>query len=110
MLHVNIRSLQKHFDSLNELLQELPILPQIIVISETQIKKLPLINISPPNYTFLHTDSTTSAGGIGIYIANDLSFSLIGVNQLGINGCEDIWILLDSTNNNHCSYNLSPSK
>jgi len=46
MLQVNIRSLQKHFDSLNEVLQDLPILLQIIGISETRIKKLPLINIS----------------------------------------------------------------
>jgi len=63
---------------LNELLQELPTLPQIIGISETRIKKSPLINISLLNYTFLHADSTTSAGGVGINIAYDLPFSLIG--------------------------------
>jgi len=43
-----------------------------------ELKKSPLINISLPNYTFLDADSTTSAGGFGISIANDVPFSLIG--------------------------------
>ena len=70
LLHINIRSLHKHFDNFYNLLVELKFLPDVIHLTETRIKLHPLINISLPNYTFFHTDSTTNAGGVGIYVLN----------------------------------------
>jgi len=78
MLNLNISSLQKHFHSLHETLQQLPVLPQIIGISETRIKSQPYLNISTPNYRFLYANSTTQAGGVGSYINNSISFDELG--------------------------------
>ena len=77
MLHFNIRFLQKNFDTFYETLQLLPTLPQIIEISETKINDAPLTNISTPNYTFLHVNSTTRAGGVGLYNLNLVKINLL---------------------------------
>ena len=53
LLHVNIRSLQKNFDPLCELITLLNFTPQIICITETRIKDQPLINVAIPNYSFV---------------------------------------------------------
>ena len=95
MLHFNIRSLQKNFDTFYETLQLLPTLPQIIGISETKINNTPLTNISIPNYTFLHANSSTRAGGVGLYILSSISYNLLGKNQLSSVGCEDLWASLN---------------
>ena len=49
-------------------LVELNFLPDVIRLTETRIRLHPLLNISLPNYTFFHTNSTTNAGGVGIYV------------------------------------------
>ena len=64
LLHINIRSLHKNFDNLYDFLVELNFLPDVICLTETRIKLHPLLNISLPNYTFFHTDSTSNAGGV----------------------------------------------
>ena len=56
-IHLNISSLQSHFDELYDLLLELTYPPSIIFISETCINKEPLININLPGYIFLHSPS-----------------------------------------------------
>ena len=66
-LHVNIRSLQKNFDPLCELITLLNFTPQIICITETRIKDQPLINVAIPNYSFVHANSTSNAGGVAVY-------------------------------------------
>ena len=81
MLHFNIRSLQKNFETFYESLQLLPTLPQIIGISETKINDTPLINIFIPNYMLLHANSTTRAGGVGLYILSSISLTyLVKIN------------------------------
>ena len=54
LIHVNIRSLQKNFDLLSELISLLDFKPHFICITETQINDHPLINVSIPNYSFVH--------------------------------------------------------
>jgi len=57
LLHINMRSINnlKNFDALHEFLTSLSYTPDIICISKTRIKMEPLINISLPNYNFIHT-------------------------------------------------------
>ena len=59
LIHFNIRSLQKNFDSLHEFLSLQQSSPDIICLSETRLKEQPLININIPGYSFIHTDSPT---------------------------------------------------
>ena len=95
MLHFNIRSLQKNFNTFYETLQLLPTLTQIIGIFETKINDSPLTNTSIPNYTFLHANSTTRAGGVGLYIFNSISYNLLGKNKLSSVDCEDLSVSLN---------------
>ena len=69
-------------------------LPQIIGIFETKINDIPLTNISIPNYTFLHANSTSTCG-VSLYILSSISFNLLGKNQLSSVSCENLWVSLN---------------
>ena len=60
-----IRSIYKNFDALNhEFLQSLDYLPDIICLSETKIKNLPMVNLSITGYHSIeHADSQTVLAG-----------------------------------------------
>ena len=65
--------------------------PHIISLSETKIKGKPLTNISLPGYSFLHNNSQTNAGGVGVYIHESLRYDELDCTT-DFAGCEDIWI------------------
>ena len=90
-IHLNILSLQSHFDKLYDLLLQLTHPPSIIFISETRINKEPLISINLLGYTFLHSSSPTVVDGIGAYFSNQLTFAINNLLQLHVQGCEDLW-------------------
>ena len=93
MLHVNIRSLNKNFDDLNhDLLHSFSYSPNIICLSETKLKGLPLTNIHISGYQpIIHANSSTTAGGVGIYITDKFTFCLLESNTLHTS-CEDLWV------------------
>ena len=97
LLHINIRSLHKNFDDLYDFLVELNFLPDVICLTEIRIKLHPLLNISLPNYTFFHTDSTTNAGGVGIYVLNKFQLKK-SITQYNFSKSECLW--LDISENN----------
>ena len=68
LLHLNISSLEKHFDELSSLPLLIKHSFDIIGISETRLNSSSSSNISLPNYSFIHTNSTSRAGGVGLYI------------------------------------------
>ena len=74
LTHLNIRSLHKNFDDLCQFLSQLPVIPHIICLSETKIKDMPLINLSLPGYSFMHVNSPTNAGGVGIYVSDTCNY------------------------------------
>ena len=82
LLHLNMRSLQKNFDYLYRFLSTFPTKPDVICISETKIKDKPLLNISIPGYIFLHVNSFTNAGGVGIYIIDTLQYEEIMLRHI----------------------------
>ena len=69
MIHLNTRSLHKNHDKIEELLNEFETGPEIISISETKLNSRCTSNYIF-GYDFLHNDSTTKAGGAGLYIKN----------------------------------------
>ena len=105
ILHINIRSIYKNFDTLNhEFLQTLDYLPDIICLSETKIKNLLTVNHSLTSYHSIeHANSQTAAGGVGIYISDNYSSKTIEKNTLNCN-CEDIWIQISNFNSNQIFY------
>ena len=77
LFHVNIASLNKHFDDLHELLSRLKFDFDVIGISEHKIGKdgHPLNNISLPGYDeFIFEPTGTTHGGTGFYIKNGLDY------------------------------------
>ena len=93
LLHLNIRSLHKNFDSFYEFLRTLNFTADIICITETRLKDQPLINIDLPNYTFLHENSVSAVGGVavGLYVSTRLSCNLCPVqHQLTTSEC--LWL------------------
>ena len=94
-LHVNIRSLQKIFDLLCELITLLNFTPHIICFTETQIKDHPLINVSIPNYSFVHVNSTSNAGGVDVYLHSSLKYKLYE-QQFSLSNSERMWIKVRS--------------
>ena len=85
---INIRSLNKNFEKLEELLSVLGKMPEIIAISETKLN-LNLKNFLP-RYTFIHNNSQTNAGGVRMFIKDTLSYKTTTEYQLNIMGCEEI--------------------
>ena len=92
ILHLNIASLQKHFDELHELLSLIPHKPNILCITETCIADVPLINISIRGYKLFHRNSATVIGSVAIYIHGSLKFKIIDDYNLDITEAEEIWI------------------
>ena len=76
LLHLNIASLQFHFEDLKVLLEVLNYQFYIIAISETKLQKgiNPLKDINLPNYQYIHTPTETTKGGTLLYISNKLIF------------------------------------
>ena len=96
LLHVNMRSLNKHqnFDALYEFLILLSFSPDVICISETRLRGDSLTNITIPNYNFVHADSITNVGGVAIYISSNYNFELDPELDMKVNVCEELWLNL----------------
>ena len=77
MCHLNIASLNKHFDDLHQTLSSLKIKFDIIGISEHKINSNygPLLNLDIEGYKpFIYNSSPTSHGGTGFYISNKTNY------------------------------------
>jgi hypothetical protein len=74
--HLNISSLQKHFEDLNILLSLINFEISIIGITETRLKKdsPPTHPIIIKNYNFEHTPTESSCGGTLLYLSNKLIY------------------------------------
>ena len=69
MFHMNIASLQAHIGELRTLLTLLDHPFDAICITETRLHEpSPLVNINITGYDFLHTPTTTTCGGAGMYV------------------------------------------
>ena len=86
--------MHKNFDLLYEFIESLNFLPHVICLSETRIKKDPLINnIEQTNYSFVHVNSKSNAGGVAIYIRKNLNYE-ISQNQHVFTNSESLWITI----------------
>lgn len=74
ILHLNIASLQFHFEELKILLELLDYEFDCIAITETKLQKHlnPISSINIPNYHYFHTPTEACKGGSLIYISNKL--------------------------------------
>ena len=96
VLHVNIRSLQKNFDDLYQLICQFKHLPDIICLSETRLKDQVPINVNIHGYNFVNANSPTNAGGVGMYVSSNINYSTTKSFEIDNDGCENIWIKIQN--------------
>ena len=101
LLHLNLRSLQKHHDNLCEFLCALSCQPHIVYLSETRITDKPIINISLPGYSFYHANCSTTAGGVSIYVSNNLHHEETSFYNLSSKVCENLWLVVTCSFSNN---------
>ena len=96
IFHLNISSLQKHIDELRTLLMCTNSTFDVICISETRLhNEVPLSNIQIDGYNFIHTPTLTQCGGSGMYIKNDIEYSILDkLTQSHKDICESIFVEL----------------
>ena len=54
-------------------------------------------NLNIPGYDFVNVNSKTRAGGVGMYVSNDLEFSRRNDLDISDDGIESCWIELART-------------
>ena len=77
LIHLNLRSLQKNIDKLSDYLAGFKNQPEMAAISEIKYREGCINrNIELEGHIFLHSDSRTQAGSVGIYIKSSLHYSI----------------------------------
>ena len=66
LLCINIRSINANSEKLEELLINFQFSPDIIALSETELKLNQHYRESLPGYNFFHNGTTTNYGGMGL--------------------------------------------
>ena len=98
----NVRSLKKNFHLVEEIFQKCGNLPSILAFTETKLNDssaIPRLG----GYIFEHVDSPTDCGGVGVYLSDELNYSIRNDLSLNIKGCEDLWIEITVKNNDRNS-------
>ena len=78
LMHLNISSLQYHFEELDDLLNTSKTKFNLVGITESRVKKgiSPLSNINLQNYKIEHTLTESEKGGSLLYISSDLNYKV----------------------------------
>ena len=113
VIHLNIRSLVKNLFKLEELLNELPITPEIIAVTETWLDSNRVNCIQLTDYNFLHVDSPNTkcdgsglVGGVGLYVKKSLNVVQCDKYKLEMTGCENIWIEIAMEKDKQCIFGV----
>ena len=98
IIYLNIRSLNKNFDKLYDFLLCLTFTPDVLCLSESRIKKQPLVNINLSGYSFVNVDPVGNAGDVAMYVRKDLKITQ--EQNIHLCGCESLWLTLYQPNTN----------
>ena len=98
IFHMNIRSLPLHYEELHALLSSLKTEFRVIGLSEIKVStNVPLkSNVDLPGYKFYHTPSHSAAGGVGIYVKQNLAANKRDDLSVSDVDFETIWIEIDN--------------
>ena len=101
LLHVNVRSLHKNHELLCELIEALQILSMLFKSRKLALKINPLSNLDFPNYSFVHFNTTTKAGGVAMYISDNLKYKVCE-SQYQLCNSEALWFnIIDQTDSSY---------
>ena len=93
IFHGNIISIEKNLGRVEELFRNCTRMPDIIGISETKLMDVEHAQ-SLTGYKFEGCPTATSAGGVGIYIHEDIGYNVREDLKLNVENCEDVWVEL----------------
>ena len=66
-------------------------MPDIISISESKINENTSANLNIPGYAFVNINPKTQAGGVALYVSNDLEFPRRSDLDISGDGIESCW-------------------
>ena len=87
LFHANTVSLNQYLDDLHNLASIIQLQIQVIGICEHNIKKGSCLNCSPPGYTFEFEPITSTHGGVGVFINDNLCYKVRNDLKILLNGC-----------------------
>ena len=90
--YFNTGSLAKNKKLIEEFITEIDYLPEMTGISETKLNENTCLNSNIPFYDFFRHESPSNAGGVGIYVKQNLNYRLRADILRNVPKCEDIWI------------------
>ena len=110
MMHFNIRSLpnKENKSKIETLLEQLPEIPDVMAFLETKINSsnINLINIA--KYQFEHNASLSNAGGVGLYIREDLQYVVRTDISIDCPSCENLLVqIMLNSNSTNTQFNKS---
>ena len=93
LLHLSIKTLNKYFNDLHNLIASLPFKPDVVCLPESRIDE-PFENIEIDRYNFVHVKPKTKvqAGGVAVYINVRIEFRKI--DYFNLCGSESLWLKL----------------
>ena len=91
---MNVRSLNKNLNKIDDLLELLSWSQEMIVVSEIKLKNINYNFISIKNYHFHSSNSPTNSGGNGIYLKTSKNYKI----RPDLCLVEDIWVEIKSYN------------
>ena len=97
LFHNNVRSLKSNLENLqSHLLEELNYPFSIIGITETRITQETICDFNPsiPNYKFEFVPTPLAAGGVGMYINNNLNYTIIERISAGADPAKNLTVAL----------------
>ena len=110
VFHNNVRSLNKNFKSVGDIFLNCDNFPDILAITETKLNG----ELYAPNLEGYHpfegVESSTDAGGVGIYVSNNFDFCKREDLSLNVAGCEDFWVSIYQNSNKHESPQANSAK
>ena len=99
-LVINIRSLNKNFNKLVTLIENLDFKPQIISVSETWINNSRPFLYNLEGYTFINQPSEVKVGGAGFFIKDEIQYIISQEFKIKLHKCDNIWITVSLPKNN----------
>ena len=94
IVHINIVSLDKHFNDLQLFFNRFSSKVEVLCISKTRLTPRNNKYCNPPGYTLYYYNSDTYAGGSAIFVSNDIKCHQLSQIKVKTDECEDVWVEL----------------
>ena len=116
ILNINIRSIQKNFHKLQQLLIDTQLLPHVIALTETWTTASSFFTPSLPGYSYISAPSESNrSGGVAFFISTKIDYSLRDDLVFVTPDCENLWVEISHKNKKavlgvayrHPTYNIS---